>query len=178
MALLTLADVREHIETDLVDPALQRIMDSEEAEIDVRFGAVGVETDDLEGGERELFPSRPILTVTSLDETIIDSNGSEVTTTLDPTDFKILNDGRVLLRQIDGVNPENVWGERIKLIYTPKDTTLRRVGVFIDLIKLALANNGLKVEWSGDYRAEQKFDYQDEREKILNRLNAGRRLMA
>ena len=49
MALLTLAEVRENIEIDLVDDALQRIMDSEESEIDERFGEVGTRGSDRAG---------------------------------------------------------------------------------------------------------------------------------
>ena len=33
MTLLTLAQVREHVETDLVDDALQRLIDAEDEEI-------------------------------------------------------------------------------------------------------------------------------------------------
>lgn len=177
--LLTLAEMREHVETDIVDGALQRVMNSEEAEIDSRFGAIATQPDVLGGLGTDLFPSRPIQTVTgTITEILFDTFGNESSTDLNADDFKILNNGRTLKRLTTGTNPRQVWGHRIELTYVPLDETERRIGVLVDLVKLSLSNNGKKNEWSGDYRTEQKENYQRERERILSRLTNRRRNFA
>ena len=70
MALLTLSQVRENIETGLGDDALQRIMDAVEEDIDQRHGAVASQVDDLEAGLEKLWTTRPILTITTVTETV------------------------------------------------------------------------------------------------------------
>lgn len=176
--LLTVAAMREHVETDMIDAAVQRVMNGEESEIDSRFGLVAAQVDTLEGLGTEIFPSRPVLSISEIVETLFDTFGNETATTLNADDYTIINEGRVVKRLTTGTNPRQVWGHRLKVTSVPLDETDRRISVLIDLVKLALANTGLKNEWSGDYRTEQKESYQGEREKILARLSNRRRNFA
>ena len=70
MALLTSTEVRTHVETGLVDAALQRIMDAAEEDIDQKFGAVSSQVDDLEGKLKSVWTTRPISSITSVVETL------------------------------------------------------------------------------------------------------------
>ena len=84
MALLTVTEVRTHVETGLVDAALTRIMNAAEQDIDQRHGAVAAQVDDQPGGLKSIWTTRPILTITSVVETV----GSDDTTLSTDDDVK------------------------------------------------------------------------------------------
>ena len=166
MALLTSTEVRTHVETGIVDAALQRIMDGAEQDIDQRHGAVATQVDDLPSkGVEDIFTSRPILTITSVAETI-----GTTTTTL-ATDDYVERHSHQLHRLDTGTNGRLTWGDRVKITYVPVDTTDRRVVAYIQLINLYIEFNGLSTERKGDF-SSQWLDYNIEREKILKSLNA------
>ncbi len=169
-ALITLAEMRKHVETDLEDTAMQRLIDDADATIVKQFGEHTSQVDDGLTGERRLFPSRPIDADLIVTETIIDGSGFEQDTVLSATDYKILNGGRVLKRQIEGDNPRQFWGQRVKLSYTPESDIVRRARVTVDLVKLAVANSGTRREEVGDFET-WSLDYEKERTSILSRLH-------
>lgn len=70
-ALLTPADVREHVETDLLDPALQRLIDDADTAIVARFGAHaadGAVVEEHAGNYPLIFPRRPAASITAIAE--------------------------------------------------------------------------------------------------------------
>ncbi len=164
MALLMLSQVRENIETGLSDAALQRIMDSVEDDIDQAHGEVNTAEDDLVGGEKSIWVLRPILTVTTVTETV-----GTVDTVLASDDYVQRYD-----RQIDrldtGTNARERWGCRVKIAYAPVDTTNRRIMVYLKIILLEIVYSGLDSSREGDFNSKA-LDYASERIKILNSLS-------
>lgn len=174
-ALITVADLREHVETDLPDAALQRIIGDADAAITERFGGHG------EGGATIseeihpsplsplLFPARPVSSVESITEHQGPLFDEETVTVLAADDYRVELGGRAIRRLSSGTNAATVWGERVELVYTPVVDGWRRARVTVDLCKLTIAYNALKHEGAGDYRADS-LDYQRERERILGEL--------
>ncbi len=187
-SLLAPADIRTHIETDLPDVALQRIIDAEEAAIVTRFGPHTTEDETFEvsdwdvtqGGLSsagapwgEVFPygastkitlGRPAQTITTVTEWI-----GVVQTVLDASDYE-LYEARRLIRVTTGSHPRMGWGHRVRVQYTPVADNARRIRVLIDLVRLELAQTGLKGDRFGDFGTTAYDDYQTEREGILSEL--------
>lgn len=161
MPLMSLPEVRQNIETGLLDEALQRIMDAAEQDIDNRYGAVGSQVDDLEGGGKSIWTTRPISSITTIVETVLDDK-----TTLATDDYTIRHDIQ-LDRENDGTNGRMLWGHRVKITYVPVDTTARRRGVYLRLITLAIQYSGLDSSRQGDF-SSKGLDYSTERDKILS----------
>jgi hypothetical protein len=165
MTLLTLAQVREHVETDLVDDALQRLIDAEDEEILKRCGPPTSQTEILKGGDTHLYLSRLVSTITSIAEQVEDT-----TTTLAADDYDLWWN-QALEREEDGTNPRAVWGERVTVVYLPQDQTSQRIMTLIQLVQLAVRYSGVQQEsvGSGDYSVGN-YDYQHERERLLRKL--------
>ena len=169
MALLTVEKVKGFIETDQSDALLQLYMEDAEAEIIKRYGKHTAHTDTLEGGERLLFPTRAIHSVTSIKERRWGWTDEEIT--LGNSDYTLQDNGRSLLREIDGTNSWYRWGTHVILEYVPLNETKERKRVQLDLVKLALRYEALQNERSGNYGATF-VDYERERGKILRRLES------
>jgi len=165
MALLTVAQIREHVETDLPDDALQRIIDSEDAEIIRRFGAAATQTETLRGGESYVFLSRLVSTITSISEEV-----SGTTTTLATDDYDLWWN-QALERDDSGTNARSTWGDRVTVVYVPQTTTAQRKLLLSQLCQLAARYNGVQSEsvGGGDYSATSA-DYQRERERLFRKL--------
>jgi hypothetical protein len=180
-SLLSPTQIRDHIETDLTDTALQRIIDGEEQAIVEAFGphitadetiqvsameaSLGVTGEAFPYGATSwIYPSRPIATITSITETV-----GSVDTILATSDYKI-HDGRSIERLQTGTNPRAGWGHRVRLVYVPVDTSALRIRVLIDLVRLALAHTGMQSQSFGDFGGSAITDYQGERNRILNAL--------
>lgn len=166
--LITVQEAREHLETDITDAALTRVLDSLEADIVARFGENATQSDYLEphGGYRNvIYPTRKVATVTSATE--VESDGTE--TVLDPSDYAVVSGGARIDRKQTGANPRTTWAPAVKVVYVPEDSNARRVLVLIDLAKIELQYNGLASEsvgdWSGNIDA-----YEQRREEIMRRL--------
>lgn len=168
--LLTVDELREHLETDLADAALQRILDAEEAEIIQRYGPHATATETLSGNGTLLILARTPLTITSITETY-----ETTTTTLAADDYRLWPGGRIE-RSVYGTNPASYWSPVATVTYVPVDMTAQRRGCLIRLATLAVAYRGVKAEsvGSGDYSMTAQ-DYTTEREKLLRSL-AGRKL--
>lgn len=164
MALLTLLQVRENIETGLSDTALQRIMDAVEEDIDQRHGDVASEVDDLETGFEKLWTTRPIGTITTVVETV-----GTVDTTLSANDY-IRRHQTQLDRLNTGDNPRERWGVRVKITYVPVDTTKRRITTYLKMILLDIVYSGLDSSREGDFNSKS-VNYDTEREKLLSALD-------
>ena len=166
MTLMAISQVREHVETGLVDDALERFMDSVEEDIDQEFGAVASQVDDLEGKTKLLFTTRPISSITSIVETV-----GTTDTTLATNDYKKRHNSQID-RLNTGTNSRTKWGDRVLVTYVPVDDTKRRQMVYIRLIELAVKYNALKGENAGDY-SSQSAEYEKERLGILRGLRRG-----
>lgn len=173
--LLTYAEAITHVETDLVEAAVQRLLDAEEAEIVVRFGAHGAAdgtgptvTRRILGDERLIFLGQRSASITSIDETVITVNG-ETTTTLSADDYQSWDEGRALRRLNDGTNARDLWGSYVDVVFVAEDDRDRRKRVLIDLVKLAVQYEAAKSSKIGDVSVTFP-DYQKEREAILSTL--------
>lgn len=167
--------LRLHVETDLHDPELQRLLDDADDEIVSRYGPhAGDVTEDIDTrGAGLIFPSRPATAITSLTEYTLRTDLAGVL--LNPAnDYRLLQGGRVIERLQGGANSALSWGQRIVLVYSPTSETARRKRLEIDLVKLALRYDAVVQESIGDYSARDADDYQKERERLIGSLRAGR----
>lgn len=164
MALLNIVEVRQNVETGLETDALQRIMNAAEQDIDQRHGAVDSQEDTLIGKEKNIWATRPVLSMTTIVECI-----GTTDTTLAIDDWELIHTSQ-LERLADGTNGRSLWGDRITITYVPIDTTLRRVATWLRLIKLDIEYSGLDSIKDGDF-SHKGLDYASEREKLLSGLS-------
>jgi hypothetical protein len=172
MSLLTIVELKQHIETDLADDALQRLIDDAEDEIVERHGELEAQTDVINDASLStcLFLSRKAESITTITEELKE-NGSFDSTVLDPTDYRLRGNDRQIDRLTDGPNPRSTWGDSVIIIYAPKDEENRRKRVAVDLVRLAIQYNALKSERVGDYSATSE-DYERARSKLIARLES------
>lgn len=169
MTILSVSELREHITSALVDDALERLLDAAEAEIVRVAGEPGSTTELLTGGGRYIVLSRPASAFTSVTESRYSTS-----TVLATDDYLVHPGGYLLERQTGGTNSRHTWNGQVAVVYTPEDDEAIRIGVQIDLIKLALAYSaGLTSETVGSWTRQfrQAIDAnQNERDEILARL--------
>lgn len=163
--LLTVVQLREHVETDLVDSALQRLLDDADEAIvskwgphignltEIHTGIVGV----------NVHLHRQAKTIAEVKEV---SGG--VATVLVATDFRQRFGGWTLERLPVGTK----WAEEVQVIYTPVSDVPQRTRMTIDLVRLANNYEGLRWERVGDHQA-MALDYERERERLLDSLAPG-----
>lgn len=164
--LLTVSGLKEHVETDLSNTALQAILNAEEAEIISRYGAHATASEILEGGGEWLVLQRKASSITSVTETVNDT-----ATVLAANDYQLWG-GMRLQRLDDGTNQRYTWGDEITVAYVPQDQNAQRTLVLVNLCKLALAYTGLNAEsvGQGDH-SETSMEYNAERERLLKSLS-------
>jgi hypothetical protein len=162
---VTPAIVRAHVETDLEDPALQRLIDDAVAAMEARAGVGGpqVVPYQLVGRSPSLWLLDPATAVSQVREGY---RYAELTV-VDPATYTLLINGYKLAR-VDGV----AWQPWVEVTSTVALDTARRDRVTIDLVHLALQYSGLSHETSGDYTANP-LDYQQERERLVSELAGG-----
>lgn len=165
MSLITTDELREHVETDLSDDALQRLIDANEKEIIRKFGAHATQIDYVEPGRSDcLFLSRPPSEITEVVE-----RWGDTETTLSADDYELIANWKRLNRLSTGTNPTSFWGDRVKVTYTPVDQNDERKGVLVDLCKLEIEYTGNAADSSGDVKATKK-ELRAARAGILSRL--------
>lgn len=162
------AALREHIETDLGDDALDRLIADAYAFCEERAGKQGEQAVVLDGGERYLMLPFPISDTGDIE--IVERIGDEETT-VDPSDWR-WNGGRTLERLNGG--DLVFWGYAhpggdVVVTYTPKSDADMRDRVVIDLCKLAIQHTGLHAERAGDYSSTHP-EYARERDRIVRQL--------
>lgn len=169
MALLTTDEVRENVETQLPDPALQRLIDAEEESITYQHGEIGTQTEefDANGLTKVIYPRRRVDSIDTVTETD-EVTGTE--TVLSADDYELVAGGMRIDRLPTGTNPQTYWQNTVTVEYTPYDDTKTRKGVLIDLVKLAVQWAGTDSEQLPDYRNARDREYQVQREAILSRL--------
>lgn len=169
--ILTVPQLLEHIETDLSGSALQRLIDAADQDIVDGYGPhalSGARTETLVGGSASITLAVPALSFTSVTEHV-GSPISATATVLDPTDYRTWWGGRALQRISTGVNARTTWGERVDVVYVPVSRDARRRAVAIELVRLALAQEGVKSMSAGDV-SMTAHDYQSERGRLLMSL--------
>jgi len=168
VALVTLAQAREHLETDLVDAALTRLIDAADAEIVAFAGAhISAITTLLYGGGEYLYLTRPAASFTSITEYV---EPSDLTgTLLVATDYRVELGGRAIRRLATGTNKSSEWGDRVSIVYIPVAESERRIRVELDLVRLFAKYEALKSEGIGDYEADH-LAYDPERIRLLQSL--------
>lgn len=172
MSLISIAELKQHVETDLDDDAIQRLIDDAEDEIDERHGGLESQTDVINNAELStcLFLSRKVVSITSVTEEFI-SGGDVDSTVLDSTDYRVRSNNRQVDRLSDGVNPRSTWANSVIFVYVPKDETNRRVRVTIDLVRLAIQYTASKAERTGDF-SMTSVEYEKERSQLIARLES------
>jgi len=163
--LLSAAALRDHVETDLANDVLQRILDAEESEIIRRYGAHATQVDTLPGGHEWLILRRTPSSFSTVVEVV-----ATTSTTLATTDYRHWGGGR-LQRLNDGTNQRSTWGERVTVTYVPEDRTAQRRLALAQLAALAIRYEGVHAESIGgsDYSVTN-LDYRLERERLLASL--------
>ena len=174
MSLLTTTEIRQHIETDLLDAALQLRIDEAEAEIIARYGAhSAARTERFTPGPADeyIWTSRPIGAVTSIKERYYGTMGETEITLVADNDYFIESE-RQIRRKIGGSYPSTMWRGLVTVVFTPATADdARRKGVLIDLVKLALRYEGAQSTSMGDASVSH-VDYPLERQRILSRLGS------
>lgn len=170
MSTLTVAQLREHLETDLLDAALQRHIDDAEKEVDKVAGKLTAETDEVKHATQanSLFLRRHASTVTTVVEELEVTKGTFVPITLDPTDYRLVGDYQ-LMRLSSGVNSRATWGDIVTVVYVPESDAAARLIVIVSLVKLSVQFSGLDSEKVGDWSASQS-KYAAKKNEVLQKL--------
>ena len=170
MSALTVAQFREHLETDLVDAALQRHIDGAEELIVKVAGELHTETDVVRYavGANTLFLERRASSITTVIEELEIVEGTFETTILAADDYRLLSTNQ-LKRLSSGTNPRATWGNVVTVIYVPESDAFTRLGVTIDLVKLAVQFTGLDSEKIGEWAASQS-KYEAKKAATLQKL--------
>jgi hypothetical protein len=153
---LTIAIVRTHIETDLTDDAVQRLIDAAEEDL----GSEAAVIEYSSGLGRKIIFLRRAASVIS---TVVE-HASDGDVTLAASDYRLL-DARMLERLSTGTNPSSNWDEKVTVTYVPNDLN-RRTQASLDLVRLSAERRGVGSEGSGDYRFTG-LDCEAERKRIL-----------
>ncbi|HEY5275074.1 MAG TPA: hypothetical protein VIK38_00810 [Coriobacteriia bacterium] len=173
MAILTVAQLRTFITTPLEDPALQILLDAEEAAIIAEAGATGEVTEYLQGAwNHRLVLDHLAGTIARVTE---HWGGTE--TVLSTDDYRA--EGYVLSRLGNGTNQSWRWAPHVVVVHTPTTDTAEWDRVQVDLVRLDLSRNpGITAEtigtWSTSYAAPTAID--EERAAILASLGGGGRM--
>ena len=170
MSLLTPTQMRVHIENDLDDTELQRIIDSVEEEMVDKYGPHTTQTDELDESRLSnvLFLSRRASAIVTVTEEYR-AGGDVDSTVLSADDYDLTEEGERLRRLSSGTNPASTWGDTVIVTYTPRDETSKREGVLIAMVKLDVQFQGLEAEKGGDFQSQQE-NYEKNRNNALGRL--------
>lgn len=174
--ILTVDEVREHVESSLVDDALERLIENADQEIIDRLGALASHTEVLQGEGLQVLPlARKASAITSVTEKILDTNY-----TLGSDDFELLSDGYSLRRKQGTTEPALSWRGIQTVVYVPIDGTsgelAARKKLLVDLVKLDCEYDAKQADSIGDV-SRTSLDHGKERDSLFSRmLNRNRRL--
>ena len=153
MANLTPAQIREHVETDLSDEALQRHLDAAAAMIERFAGPAGEVTEHSDyrlfpyGRDRVLFLTMSADSITEVIER--DDLDDPSPRTLSANDYR-LRGRRELIRLRNGDNPRQWWAEFVEVTFQRVDYTAEREQAEINLVQLLVQYQGIEDERYGD----------------------------
>ena len=172
--ILTVAELRLLVTSSLEEPALQILLDAEEAAIIAAVGGTGEATEHIQtSGYHRLVLGRPAGTIASVTEYI-----GGVATVLSTNDYRA--DGYVLARLGRGTNPSWRWAPHVMVVYTPTADMADWKRVQAELVRLDLSRNpGVNAEtigtWSVTYAGPDTND--QERAAILASLSGSGRMV-
>lgn len=177
---LSLSDIREHVETGLVDDALARLLVDATEEVEARFGTDANVTEILAPGGSTIILKRRASAIVSVD--LLDSSGASYQT-LGASEYR-LRSGRILDRMSGGTtgydwvreyDAPGYGSTEVKVVYTPVSEAALRNRVIIDLVRLGVKYEALANEKIGDY-SMTSADYLKERERLLQAVSNRRGL--
>ena len=166
MPLLTVAQLREHVETSLPDTALERILASCEQAIATWAGPLELDEEGVVADvtERVWAPGRVLLHLHQLPTAIVlvTDVHDGVETLLDPSAYR--HEDRYL-RRLGGT-----WGEWTTVIYTPTDDSAVRRTVLVQLCQLELnVQPGMAAQGAGPW-SETYGAYLRQRNELLRAI--------
>lgn len=163
--LLSVTEVRQHVETDLGDDALTRLVEDADLEIIDRLGALTSQVEVLDGEGLQVLPlARKASSITTVVERI-----EETDYALAANDYELLSDKFQLLRKQGTNYPSVSWRGRVTVTYVPYDETASRKRLLADLVRLAVEYTANKSVSIGD-ASKASVVYQDEREALFRAL--------
>lgn len=166
--------LRQHVETDLDDDALQRVIDAEVEAVDLHAGDAASQTQVQTAlGARIIRLRRDAASISTVTTR---AHPDDDPVTLSADDYR-LEGARDLVRLGSGTNPDSGWRGRVVVTFVPIVDADLRDRVVIDLAKLALEHRGIDSERAGD-TAQDFGDYSAGRRKILAQLDGRRALLA
>ena len=160
--LLTLAEVREHVETGLSDDALDRLISAADAEI-ISYAGAHDDGEEIVGrintnGVRGFMP-RVAASVSQVEDRTGDS-----TWVVRSTDtYELTHGGRII------ESLKSRFHHEIRATFLPVSTEGQRRLALIQLVKLDTQFNALSSENDATY-ATASVNYASERSRILSRL--------
>jgi hypothetical protein len=175
MPLLTVAELRTHVKTTLVDAALQRYLDANEDEIETRFGASPTTHTEwlYPSASTFVYLARPATAITTLTET---RDGTD--TVLTSANYRLSPGGQVLERINASPSYYDTFGERLVVVYSTSDETARRQRVLIKLCQFDIENRpGLGSQTTADQSVSYSSRVEDEREEIFDALRGLRQVI-
>lgn len=170
---VTAATAKLHIETDLADAQVTRLINDAELEVTARFGSDTDRTEDftIEAPRRRIWLGMRASAISGGANYVKEGAELDDLTAIAAADVQLTDDGWVVEKDTGD------FLRRVKVRYTPVSDTYRRDRVVIDLVRLAIQHSGLSSLRDGDH-SEEALDYQAEREKILSTLNHAKRAFA
>jgi hypothetical protein len=165
---LDVTALRQHIETELADEALARLLEAAYEAIDEAVGAAADVSEYFRVHGDLLLLSRRAESIASV---------TENDTALETDDYELRPSGLTLRRLDTGTNPRRHWHRRIDVTYRAYNDESERDRVAVELVKLDLAYSpGLVSQsigaWSETYTTGtgSSLDYAAERATILASL--------
>lgn len=169
MPLMTSKEIREQVQTDLTDAALQKIYDAELKRIEVKVGkTTAVVETKFAIGLVDIFAQRPIGTINSIKER---KTPESTQVTLSADDYRAFGP-RGLRRLTGGTNGASFWGQEVEINYDPVDDIDRRNLALVELVRIAVEERALSSETDGNYQATYK-DPKRARRETLASLDGG-----
>ena len=151
--LLSVAEVKEHVSTDLSDTALERIVDAQDLYIRQMVGvhdpAATMSYTADQPGRRISLPRR----ATSIDSvTILSPYGGE--RVMDASRYWLASEG--LAVQVYDYYVYYPEVDRIMVVFTPASENVQRANALIELVRLAVQDTGLAMERDDTYSYQAK----------------------
>ena len=191
--LMTLVEMKEHVQSGLGDAALQRIVDAQDAYIRRMVGEHDPDTtmvyqDDrprnggsdwgygrnYSGGQsnERIWLPRPALSIAMVEDRYLFES---VWTVRDASEYYLSDEGRSVSRNHRG------WGEPfravVRVTFTPVSSNAERTEALIDLVRLEVQDTGLASEHDDTYWVVAKDKTKARREAIAP-LKHGYRMLA
>ncbi len=168
MTLVSVEQVRQRVQTDLTDVAIQDLIDNEEEEVIRRAGVHGdgvvSVTEAISPTSSNLFLKRPFVSITSITEyQALDGTG----TALDTTDYYAWpGQGR-----IERLPRGTIWGQLVSVVYVPIDDSAKRRRVIIELVRLAIEQPAMQAESVAAEYSYTAGDFEAKRRDLYRRLS-------